>query len=196
MVVPVVLAGRDVCGSAVTGSGKTAAFLLPILERLLYRPKQVAATRKDKCSKALSPLHLYPSLDEIPYFNSRWLGGYSCIYFGVVEAGVLVVSPTRELAAQTHLMLTQLSQFLDITSSLIVGGSKNLRSQEAELRGRPDVVVCTPGRMLDHLTNSRSVHLEDLEILVRRQLAHSWQKDLCKSLLIAFVLDWINTGIR
>jgi ATP-dependent RNA helicase DDX27 len=44
-VIPVVLAGKDVCGSAVTGSGKTAAFLLPILERLLYRPKRVAAIR-------------------------------------------------------------------------------------------------------------------------------------------------------
>lgn len=44
-VIPVVLAGKDVCGSAVTGSGKTAAFCLPILERLLFRPKHVAATR-------------------------------------------------------------------------------------------------------------------------------------------------------
>lgn len=45
-VIPVVLAGKDVCGSAVTGSGKTAAFLLPILERLLYRPKRIAAIRE------------------------------------------------------------------------------------------------------------------------------------------------------
>jgi ATP-dependent RNA helicase DDX27 len=43
--IPYGLAGRDVCGSATTGSGKTAAFLLPILERLLYRPRQQAATR-------------------------------------------------------------------------------------------------------------------------------------------------------
>jgi ATP-dependent RNA helicase DDX27 len=46
MVIPLVLAGKDVCGSAVTGSGKTAAFFLPILERLLYRPKRVAVTRE------------------------------------------------------------------------------------------------------------------------------------------------------
>jgi ATP-dependent RNA helicase DDX27 len=58
--IPLALAGRDICGSAVTGSGKTAAFTLPILERLLYRPRQVAATY------------------------------------------VLILSPTRELAAQVH----------------------------------------------------------------------------------------------
>lgn len=42
--IPLALSGRDICGSAMTGSGKTAAFALPILERLLYRPRQVAAT--------------------------------------------------------------------------------------------------------------------------------------------------------
>lgn len=123
-VIPVVLAGKDVCASAVTGSGKTAAFCLPILERLLFRPKKMAATR------------------------------------------VLIMSPTRELAVQTHLMLTTLSQFTDMVSCLVVGGSRNLRAQEAELRARPDIVVCTPGRMLDHLLNSHSVVLDDLEILV------------------------------
>jgi superfamily II DNA/RNA helicase len=49
---------------------------------------------------------------------------------------------------------------------LIVGGAKNTRAQEAELRAKPDIIVCTPGRMIDHLTNSACVHLEDLEILV------------------------------
>ena len=124
--IPVVLAGKDVCGSAVTGSGKTAAFCLPILERLLFRPRRIAATR------------------------------------------VLIVSPTRELAVQTHLMLGKLCQFTDVVSCLVVGGTKNLRAQEAELRARPDIVVCTPGRMLDHLTNSHGVSLDDLEILVSR----------------------------
>ena len=123
-VIPVVLAGKDVCASAVTGSGKTAAFGLPILERLLFRPKRLAATR------------------------------------------VLILSPTRELAVQTHVMLTKLSQFTDMVCCLVVGGAKNMKAQEAELRARPDVVVCTPGRMLDHLMNTQSVALDDLEILV------------------------------
>ena len=49
---------------------------------------------------------------------------------------------------------------------MIVGGSKNIKAQEAELRARPDIVVCTPGRMVDHISNSASIHLEDVEILV------------------------------
>ena len=124
-VVPVALAGRDVCGSAVTGSGKTAAFLLPVLERLLYRPSGVAATR------------------------------------------VLIVAPTRELAAQCHAMGSALARFVDppIEFSLITGGTKNLRPQEAELRKRPDIVICTPGRMLDHVRNSQVFNLLAIQIL-------------------------------
>eukprot|EP00752_Nemacystus_decipiens_P008413 g7522.t1 len=122
--VPFALAGRDVCASATTGSGKTAAFLLPILERLLYRPKKVAVTR------------------------------------------VMIITPTRELGVQIHSMCRSLSQFTDISCALVVGGNKNLKAQEAELRARPDIVVCTPGRMVDHLTNSASVHMDDVEILV------------------------------
>lgn len=57
------------------------------------------------------------------------------------KTGVLIVSPTRELAVQTHLMLTRLAQFTDMTACLVVGGSRNLRAQEAELRVRPDIVV-------------------------------------------------------
>ncbi|CAM9364043.1 unnamed protein product, partial [Ectocarpus sp. 4 AP-2014] len=122
--VPFALAGRDVCASATTGSGKTAAFLLPILERLLYRPKKVAVTR------------------------------------------VMIITPTRELGVQIHSMCRSLSQFTDIACALVVGGNKNLKAQEAELRARPDIVICTPGRMVDHLTNSASVHMDDVEILV------------------------------
>jgi ATP-dependent RNA helicase DDX27 len=121
-VIPMTLAGRDVCASAVTGSGKTAAFLLPILEKLLYR----------------SP--------------------------GRIKA--LILTPTRELAAQCIGMMSTLSQFTDLSSSLIVGGSKNMNSQAAELRARPFVVVATPGRLLDHVTNSAGVSLEDVEFLV------------------------------
>jgi ATP-dependent RNA helicase DDX27 len=121
-VIPVSLAGRDICASAVTGSGKTAAFLLPILERLLYR----------------SP--------------------------GRIKA--LILTPTRELAAQCIGMMSTLSQFTQLQSTLIVGGSKNSKSQQAELRARPQVVVATPGRLLDHITNSAGVSLEDVEFLV------------------------------
>jgi ATP-dependent RNA helicase DDX27 len=121
-VIPVALAGRDICASAVTGSGKTGAFLLPILERLLYRPT------------------------------------------GHIKA--LILTPTRELAAQIIGMMSTLSQFTKVSSALIVGGSKNVNSQMAELRARPQVVVGTPGRLLDHVMNSTGVSLDDIEFLV------------------------------
>ncbi len=121
--IPLALAGRDLCCNAMTGSGKTAAFLLPVLERLLYRPKREHATR------------------------------------------VLVVTPTRELATQCHSMLQQLGQFTDIRSALVVGGL-SVNQQEVDLRTRPDVVICTPGRMIDLVRNGRSIHLEDVEILI------------------------------
>ena len=104
--IPLALAGRDLCCSAVTGS-KTAAFLLPALERLLYRPKRISVSR------------------------------------------VLIITPTRELATQCHSMMQALGEFTDIRVSLVVGGL-SVKVQESELRSRPDVIVCTPGRMIDH----------------------------------------------
>jgi len=119
-VIPLALAGRDICASAVTGSGKTAAFLLPVLERLLH----------------------------------RYSGRIKCV----------ILTPTRELAAQCLGMMATLSQFTDLRASLIVGGAKNIPSQAAELRTRPDVVVATPGRLLDHVTNSPGVTLDEVEV--------------------------------
>ncbi|CAO3651194.1 unnamed protein product [Cunninghamella echinulata] len=121
--IPVALLGKDICGGAVTGSGKTAAFIIPILERLLYRPRQVASTR------------------------------------------VLVLCPTRELAAQVHSVAVKLAGFTDITFCLCVGGL-SLKKQEADLKLKPDVVVATPGRLIDHIRNSMGFGLEDCEILV------------------------------
>lgn len=121
--VPVALLGKDVVGGAVTGSGKTAAFILPILERLLYRPKKIATTR----------------------------------------VGILM--PTRELAVQCFNVATKLASFTDITFALVVGGL-SLREQEQTLKKRPDVVIATPGRFIDHMRNSASFAVENLEILV------------------------------
>ncbi|OQS05449.1 DEAD/DEAH box RNA helicase [Thraustotheca clavata] len=121
--IPIALSGKDICASAQTGSGKTAAFLLPILERLQFRSRKAAATR------------------------------------------VLIICPVRELATQCQSVLEQLGKFTDVTSALAVGGLP-LREQETELRKCPDVVICTPGRMIDHLRNSKSIHMDDLEILV------------------------------
>jgi ATP-dependent RNA helicase DDX27 len=62
----------------------------------------------------------------------------------VASIRVLVITPTRELAQQIHAVLEKLAQYTDVTSVLICGGKKDVRSQEATLRQRPDVVVRTP----------------------------------------------------
>lgn len=71
----------------------------------------------------------------------------------------LILTPTRELAAQCLGMITSLAQFTRLRAALIVGGSKNLNAQAAELRTNPDIVIATPGRLLDHVTNSAGVSL-------------------------------------
>ncbi|KIK83138.1 hypothetical protein PAXRUDRAFT_35494 [Paxillus rubicundulus Ve08.2h10] len=123
--IPVALLGKDVVGNAVTGSGKTAAFTIPLLERLLYRErgKHAATTR------------------------------------------CLVLVPTRELAVQCFEMGSKLAAHTDIRFCLVVGGL-SLKSQEVALRTRPDVVIATPGRLIDHLRNSPSFALDALDVLV------------------------------
>ncbi|KAK3942358.1 ATP-dependent RNA helicase DRS1 [Diplogelasinospora grovesii] len=121
--IPIALMGKDLVGGAVTGSGKTAAFVVPILERLLYRPKKVPTSR------------------------------------------VVILTPTRELAIQCHAVAVKLASHTDIKFCLAVGGL-SLKVQEAELRLRPDVIIATPGRFIDHMRNSASFAVETVEILV------------------------------
>ena len=121
--IPVALLGKDVVGGAVTGSGKTAAFIIPILERLLYRPKKIPTSR------------------------------------------VAILMPTRELAVQCFNVAKKLASFTDVTFCQLVGGF-SLREQESVLRQRPDVIIATPGRFIDHMRNSASFTVDTLEILV------------------------------
>ncbi|KAG1651790.1 putative ATP-dependent RNA helicase DDX27 [Nymphon striatum] len=121
--IPIALMGRDICGCAATGTGKTAAFMLPILERLLFKPKHDAVTR------------------------------------------VLVLVPTRELAVQVFQVSRQLSQFSNIDMALCAGGL-DIKVQEAALRMSPDIVIATPGRLIDHIHNTPSFSLNHIEILV------------------------------
>jgi ATP-dependent RNA helicase DDX27 len=121
--IPIAMQGKDVVGGAETGSGKTAAFLIPILERLLYRPKKVPTTR------------------------------------------VAIFMPTRELAVQCFNVATKLASFTDISFALLAGGFSS-RDQEAMLKTRPDVVIATPGRFIDHMHNTAAFQVEHLEILV------------------------------
>ncbi|KAI5838113.1 P-loop containing nucleoside triphosphate hydrolase protein [Morchella snyderi] len=121
--IPVALLGKDVVGGAVTGSGKTAAFIVPILERLLFRPKKVPTSR------------------------------------------VVILCPTRELAMQAHSVAVKLAAFTDIKFALAVGGL-SLKVQEQELKQRPDVIIATPGRFIDHMRNSTGFSVESIEIVV------------------------------
>lgn len=123
LAIPLILGGGDVCGTAVTGSGKTAAFMLPVLQRLLNRTRRSATT------------------------------------------AALVLLPTRELAMQCHSMTARLAKYTSIQIAVIVGGL-SLKVQEAELRSRPDVVISTPGRLIDLVRNSPAVTLESIEVLV------------------------------
>jgi ATP-dependent RNA helicase RhlE len=117
---PPALAGRDVLASSMTGSGKTAAFGLPILQRLAERPR------------------------------------------GTTRA--LVLTPTRELAAQVEDHIRALGRHTRLTTTAIFGGAR-MGSQERALRRGFDIVVATPGRLLDHLRMPYA-RLAGLEILV------------------------------
>ena len=79
------------------------------------------------------------------------------------QTRVLVLSPTRELAVQVCEMSKKLAQFTDIQFGMAVGGM-SLKVQEAELRQRPDIVVATPGRLVDHIQNTRSFDLGSIEV--------------------------------
>lgn len=121
--IPVALLGKDVVGSAVTGSGKTGAFIVPILERLLFRPRKTPTSR------------------------------------------VAILMPTRELAVQCYNVAVKLATFTDVTFCQLIGGF-SLREQENVLKKRPDVIIATPGRFIDHMRNSPSFTVDTLEILV------------------------------
>jgi len=118
--IPPAMEGRDVLACAMTGSGKTAAFLLPILHRLLDRPRRV--TR------------------------------------------VLILSPTRELAAQTVEEMNGLAVHTPLTAAAIIGGV-GMGPQEHAFRSGVDVLVATPGRLLDHLKQPYA-KLNNIEFLV------------------------------
>jgi ATP-dependent RNA helicase RhlE len=122
--IPQVMTGRDLCGIAQTGTGKTAAFALPILHRLAEEPR--AAVRKG--------------------------------------CRVLVLSPTRELASQIAESFRAYGRHLRLTTAVIFGGVP-IGRQERELAGGVDVLVATPGRLLD-LIDRRALSLRDVEILV------------------------------
>ncbi|MDB6060691.1 MAG: hypothetical protein JWM78_794 [Verrucomicrobiaceae bacterium] len=121
--IPVILAGRDILAAAQTGTGKTAGFTLPLLQRLA---------------------------DGEPAKNRA------------VRA--LVLTPTRELAAQVAESVSVYGQYLSLRSAVVFGGV-SINPQMMKLRGGVDILVATPGRLLD-LQGQRAVDLSQVEILV------------------------------
>ena len=123
-VIPAVLNNSDIMAAAQTGTGKTAAFVLPIL------------------SKLSNPKYKYK--------------GH--------QLRALIVTPTRELAAQVRESVNTYSKYLSIRSTAVYGGAR-IHNQRLKLRKGIDVLVATPGRLLD-LHNQKSVNLKNIEILV------------------------------
>ncbi|MFC4100675.1 DEAD/DEAH box helicase [Paenibacillus xanthanilyticus] len=123
--IPAALAGRDLLGCAQTGTGKTAAFSLPIIHRLSAQARKGGGKR-------------------------------------VIRA--LILTPTRELAIQIMDNIKAYSQFTDLRSLVIVGGVPQ-RPQERDLAYGCDILIATPGRLID-LINQKHVDLKDVETFV------------------------------
>lgn len=121
--IPIILEGADLLAGSQTGTGKTAGFTLPLLQRLMARRK-----------------------------GSQH----------IVRA--LILAPTRELAAQIGESVRAYGQFLPLKSSVIFGGV-NINPQIRELRNGVDILIATPGRLLDHISQ-KTVDLSKVEILV------------------------------
>ncbi len=118
--IPLALEGRDIIGLAETGSGKTAAFVLPILQALMGKPQAL---------------------------------------FG------LVLAPTRELAYQIAQQVEALGSIINVKCATLVGGM-DMVPQAIALSKRPHIVVATPGRLMDHLENTKGFSLKHLKYLV------------------------------
>jgi ATP-dependent RNA helicase RhlE len=122
--IPLILQGRDVLAGAQTGTGKTAGFTLPMLQRLAARPVQ-----------------------------------------GRRRVRALVMVPTRELAAQVAVSIETYGRYLPKLTTAVVFGGVSINPQIATLRHGVDILVATPGRLLDH-AQQRTVDLSAVEILV------------------------------
>ena len=139
--IPLILKGRDILASAQTGTGKTAGFTLPLLQRLSENESK-----------------------------------------GKRNIRALILTPTRELAAQIYDNVLEYSKHINLRSTVIFGGV-NQRPQVATLRQGVDILIATPGRLLD-LVNQRVLFLDNVEILVLdeadRMLDMGFKRDIDK----------------
>lgn len=131
-VIPSIISGKDILASAQTGTGKTAGFVLPILQNLITK------------SSAVKP-NIEPKKGKRPLYG-------------------LILAPTRELAAQIGENVRDYSRYLPIRS-LVVFGGVSINPQMMKLRGGVDILIATPGRLLD-LVEKNAVDLKSVKVLV------------------------------
>ena len=149
--IPAALDGRDVLGLAQTGTGKTAAFALPVLQRLL-------------CGHKPGPR-------------------------------VLVLAPTRELAAQVSEEIRTLARFTRIKVATVFGGV-SVHSQRKALKARPEIIVACPGRLLD-LMQQGIVRLDHVETLILDEADHMFDMGFLpdiKRILAALPKRFVRTS--
>jgi len=165
-VIPLALAGRDLIACAETGTGKTAAFVVPTLQRFLTPKKGDGSHIPD--SRPAPP----------PGQESSKKGDRSSRSGGLADAvkkdsrpllvrplsRVLVLAPTRELAVQIEDEIHGLAYHTPITSAAVYGGV-DMGVQERALRAGVDIIVATPGRLIDHL-RQQNADLTGIELLV------------------------------
>jgi len=148
--IPAALAGKDLMVSSRTGSGKTASFMLPALTRILAQREKAAAERK-----ATGPA------------NTGHAGPRGATPFTNATRGprILVLAPTRELAMQVSKAASDYGRFVPGLRVATVVGGVPYGAQLAALRGPLDILIATPGRLIDHL-GSGKCQLGNVEMLV------------------------------
>jgi ATP-dependent RNA helicase RhlE len=143
-VIPLALAGHDLIACAETGTGKTAAFVVPTLQLLLSDSLKNSAAIEPPAARPLA----LATPNVAPARKSR----------------VLVLAPTRELAVQIEDEIHGLSYHTDVTSAAVYGGVE-MAQQERALRAGVDIIVATPGRLIDHL-RQQNADLKNVDLLV------------------------------
>ena len=138
-VIPIALNGHDIFVNSETGSGKTACFLLPIVQRIIL-------SRKSNGNKK----------NKINNNNNN----------NLIQNQALIIVPTRELALQCNEMLTKFLKYIDLNFVFLCGGL-SVENQIKQMKNKiPDIIITTPGRLLDLIYNNKNLSLEHVNILV------------------------------
>ena len=138
-VIPIALNGHDIFVNSETGSGKTACFLLPIVQRIILSrsAKENSNNKKNKIDSSQ-----------------------------IIQNQALIIVPTRELALQCNEMLTKFLKYIELNYIFLCGGL-SVENQLNQMKNKiPDIIISTPGRLLDLIYNNKNISLEHINILV------------------------------